>query len=148
MTCTKNIKIVIIICILFLSIGLVACSTKEDVSSNDVIFYNPNIVVANDDIVNITFLGKQKLGDIVGYMCSIENKSENNIKVYTKDTSLYNKKVELDLSYDIESNTKLNALMCVFDIKSLKDLCDIKGTICIETENSNEEIKEYSFELD
>lgn len=148
MTCTKNIKIVIIICILFLSIGLVACSTKEDVSSNDVIFYNPNIVVANDDIVNITFSGKQKLGDIVGYMCSIENKSKNNITVYTKDTSLYDKKVELDLSYDIESNTKLNALMCVFDIESLKDLGDTKGIICIETENSNEEIKEYSFELD
>ncbi|MEG0051300.1 MAG: hypothetical protein RR712_03900 [Terrisporobacter sp.] len=148
MTCTKNIKIVIIICILFLSIGLVACSTKEDVSSNEVIFYNPNIVVANDDIVNITFSGKQKLGDIVGYMCSIENKSKNNITVYTKDTSLYDKKVELDLSYDIESNTKLNALMCVFDIESLKDLGDTKGIICIETENSNEEIKEYSFELD
>lgn len=150
-------KVLILMGTLILIISLTACSTTDKISDkdksksnkmkNEEILFEKPIVIVDNDMVKIVIKGKEKIyeGNSIGYITSVENKSDKSIKVIV-DQFLVDGKEELnDFSWPIEPNTMLTTQMSAVNVKSLDNLKNSEGVFRVEI---NDKIKEYKFDLE
>ena len=163
----RNILVLLSICVL--SLGLVACSNKENTQTEELpkeelqqedtvsektekeeILFDKDVIIVEGDIT-VTVQGKSKVmpGDLIGYMYKVSNMSEENIEFYVKDVEVDGVAFKTDLDEStkmpLQSLTDFSTQMTFMGITSLEDLKNTKGTFCIKT---SEGIDEYKFELE
>lgn len=152
-------KILALLSICVLSLGLVACSNKENTQKEDTvaekpekeeILFDKEVIIAEGEIT-VTVKGKNKItpGDSVGYMYKVSNMSDENIEFYVKDVEVDGLASKIDinggLNMSLQSLTEFSTQMTFTDITSLEDLKNTTGTFCIKTK---EGVDEYKFEIE
>lgn len=159
-------KILTVLGICLISFNLVACSNINETQESDEVvnkdttssqvsreeyLFDEDVVVVDNDIAQVVIRGKEKIvpGDSIGYSFSISNKSNEKIGFYVKDVTVDGKEYETSLDENLkmtlEPNTDFSTQITVSNIDSLDKLKNTKGIFSIET---NEDVKEYNFELE
>ena len=160
-----RVKLLTTLCICILSFNLVACSNKDNTQTNEMqdneeitspnineeqILFDEEAIIVDDDIAKVKIKGKEKLtpGDSIGYIFSISNKSTDKIEFYVKDIMVDGENYKTDMDENtimpLYPDTDFSTQLTILDIKSLDDLKNTSGVFCIKTNN---DIKEYKFEI-
>ena len=162
-------KVLALLSICVLSFGLVACSNKENIQTEELpkkesrqedtvsqktkkeeILFDKDVIIVEGDIT-VTVQGKSKVmpGDSIGYMYKVSNMSKENIEFYVKDVEVDGVAFKTDLDEStkmpLQSLADFSTQMTFMEIASLEDLKNTTGTFCIKT---SEGVEEYKFELE
>ena len=127
--------------------------------------FEENIVLIDNEICKVEFIGKSKLKlvngkevqnnkktlgtEFVGYKYNIENKSDSNIEVYIKYATVGDYTDKFNLDEQIPKGKKAKGFACLQKTNSLDNLKSVSGTIVVCNEKNNEvKVKSYDFKID
>lgn len=127
--------------------------------------FEENIVLIDNEICKVEFIGKSKLKlvngkevqnnkktlgtEFVGYKYNIENKSDSNIEVYIKYATVGDYTDKFNLDEQIPKGKKAKGFAYLQKTNSLDDLKSVSGTIVVCNKKNNEvKVKSYDFKID